>query len=955
MKQVNLFFLILLFYNCFGQTSDPILRLNTKMHLAKISSIDSDDEGQYILTVSNDKTAKIWDANTSSLLRTLRPPIDHGNEGMLFAGALSPDGRIAAVAGWTGKSGSEKNIYLFNPLNGVLLSRLSGVENVVQDLAFSPDGKFLAASLGSGYGVSIYYRENNNSTDFSLLKKLFGYEGDSYNISFSPDGLFASTCFDGYIRLYDNHFNLICREKGTGKKPFAIAFSPDGSNLAVSYLDINDVEVRTTRDLQLLYKPDPGKTDESAGFHNAISFSADGEYLFAGGLHKQKEGSNSKFVIRKWKDAGKGKYSDYPLCGNSITDIKELFSSKKRKNGIIFSGSQPEFGRMNLKGKNLYFKESELFHFPSNDPSHLKTNQTGNVIGFQAQEHDAIMFSVGDRNLMEEKADPEIESFTDENGNTIISNWQNSDHPFINDIKTDFLSPYEKCRSVDVGPYGDKIVFGANWSINCLDKNGTLLWNVPLQSTARAVNITPNGKAVVVAQDGIINWHSMKNGTLLLTLYIHTESKKWILFTPQGYYDASPGAENFIGWHLNNGPDHEAYFFPASKFRKKYYRPDVIDNVLISFDEAEALGTANKNSNRKQVTTAVGNMLPPVMNILSPHHNQEVNNEKVTLKYSVTSPGGESVISIKAMINGRPVDSQRGFKAIDENQGEINIIMPKEDATIQLLAENVHGWSSPAEVSLKWKGEPEELLKPTLYVLAVGVSNYENNDMNLKYAAKDAGDFVQTMKKQEGGLYKSVKTKILTDTDATKGNILDGLDWIVRETTSRDMAMIFLAGHGVNDNLGTFYFLPHEANLESMRRTCMMFTELKYTTSSIAGKVVAFVDACHSGGAMGGRRAVDINSLVNELSDVESGAVVFTSSTGKQYSLENESWGNGAFTEALIEGINGKADLFNKGKITIKSLDAWIAERVKALTNGQQTPTAVIPQSMSDFPIGIVK
>ncbi len=106
----------------------------------------------------------------------------------------------------------------------------------------------------------------------------------------------------------------------------------------------------------------------------------------------------------------------------------------------------------------------------------------------------------------------------------------------------------------------------------------------------------------------------------------------------------------------------------------------------------------------------------------------------------------------------------------------------------------------------------------------------------------------------------------------------------------------------------------------------MNFEELKQTVSSIAGKVVVFIDACHSGNVTGGRRGVggDINSLVNELSNTENGAITFTSSTGKEFSLEDPSWGNGAFTKALIEGLTGKAVITGKEKITIKSLDAYI-------------------------------
>jgi hypothetical protein len=49
-------------------------------------------------------------------------------------------------------------------------------------------------------------------------------------------------------------------------------------------------------------------------------------------------------------------------------------------------------------------------------------------------------------------------------------------------------------------------------------------------------------------------------------------------------------------------------------------------------------------------------------------------------------------------------------------------------------------------------------------------------------------------------------------------------------------------------------------------------------------------------------------AVVNELASAESGAIVFSSSTGRQYSQENPKWGNGAFTKGLVEGISGKAD-----------------------------------------------
>ena len=116
------------------------------------------------------------------------------------------------------------------------------------------------------------------------------------------------------------------------------------------------------------------------------------------------------------------------------------------------------------------------------------------------------------------------------------------------------------------------------------------------------------------------------------------------------------------------------------------------------------------------------------------------------------------------------------------------------------------------------------------------------------------------------------------------------------------------------------------------------------------------MDACHSGNVLGNsqRRAALIVQAVNDLTGAESGAIVFTSSTGRQFSLESADWNNGAFTKALVEGLNGRADLFNRQTITVRNLDAWIVNRVKELTRGQQAPTTIIPTGIPDFPIAIV-
>jgi hypothetical protein len=56
--------------------------------------------------------------------------------------------------------------------------------------------------------------------------------------------------------------------------------------------------------------------------------------------------------------------------------------------------------------------------------------------------------------------------------------------------------------------------------------------------------------------------------------------KRWILWTPEGCYDASPGAEDLFGFEIGGGEDQPAAFTPAAEMRWKYYKPDAVTRAL---------------------------------------------------------------------------------------------------------------------------------------------------------------------------------------------------------------------------------------------------------------------------------------------------------------------------------------------------------------------------------------
>jgi len=270
-----------------------------------------------------------------------------------------------------------------------------------------------------------------------------------------------------------------------------------------------------------------------------------------------------------------------------------------------------------------------------------------------------------------------------------------------------------------------------------------------------------------------------------------------------------------------------------------------------------------------------------------------------------------------------------------------------------LQAKNRHNFSEPAIIQLKWGGSTQPAVppKPKLYALVAGVSAYEAAELRLQYAAKDAYDFRDVLDKQKGGLYQDVELKVLTDKEAVQANVLEGLKWLQEKATPNDVAVLFLAGHGVNDSDGRYYFLPANASTKKLAETGVPFSKVREALAKITGKALFFVDTCHAGNVLGGRRrsADDQTRLINESSSAENGVVVFASSTSEQSSLEDDRWRNGAFTKALVEGFHGEAASKVTGLITVKSLDSWLSDKVEALTVGKQTPTTDYPKGTFDF------
>jgi WD40 repeat protein len=929
----------------------PVLRIETGMHSAAVKRVAVDPAERYMVSGAEDKTIRIWDLATGRLIRTLRPPISQGNEGKIFAVAISPDGRTIAGGGFTGPAGKANPIYVFDLDTGTMIRRIPGLPNVIHNLGYSKDGKFLAAALGGGNGIRVY-----RTTDYALVSEDKDYGERSQDLDFSPNLplRLVSSSYDGLMRLYsvgpDGSLRLLAKQRASGgKRPFGIRFSPDGRSIAVGFDDTAVVNVLSAADLSLQFSPD---TSRMSGDLVTTAWSKDGRFLYAGGTY----GAGGSPAVR-WANGGRGTRDEFRTADDTLMGLTAL-----RNGAIAFVSGDPAVGLVAPDGKQAWFHGPPLAIYRGlANGFQLSRDATRVAFAYLLDGRSPAWFSLRERSLKPEQFPAAQGAMPPVTQGLPITDWKNDLSPKLSG-KSLPLSEYEQSRCLAVAPDKRSFLLGADWNLRRFDAAGKPSWKIPIPEVAWGAHISGDGKLAVAALgDGTIRWYRYDTGAELLAFYPHPDRRRWVLWSPSGYYDASPGAEDLIGWHVNRGPDTAADFFPASRFRSTYYRPDVVARILDTLDEAQALRLADADSGRRQQQDSITRVLPPVISLISPADGGTFSTGSVTVRYSVRSPSGEPVTGVRALVDGRPLPATRRVvpAVFNDRAQEMQVEVPNRDCTISLIAENRFAASEPASVHLRWQGRPVPfIIQPKLYILAVGISAYRK-PYTLSFPAKDARDFVNALLPQKGKLYRDIESRLITDDKATKEAILDGLDWLEKSATQHDVAMVFLSGHGDNEQRSsTYFFMPINFNPERLKATAIAQSDILSTLQNLPGKALFFVDTCHSGNVLGGRARTlgsDLNALVNELAAAENGAVVFAASSGKQVAIERDEWGNGAFTKALVEGFSGKAAYNGAERITVNMLDLYISERVKQLTGGSQTPTTTKPKTINDFPVALAR
>ena len=198
------------------------------------------------------------------------------------------------------------------------------------------------------------------------------------------------------------------------------------------------------------------------------------------------------------------------------------------------------------------------------------------------------------------------------------------------------------------------------------------------------------------------------------------------------------------------------------------------------------------------------------------------------------------------------------------------------------------------------------------YALLVGIAGYRHL-RPLSKTTTDARDLHDLLAQSS---YPAANLALMLDEQATKAAISDKLDWLARRTTSEDTVLIFFSCHGAQ-RIGGFepgeYLCPVEADWYNLRATAISDEEFTTALRAIhAGRVIVFLDACHSGGVGEPKdAAVHLRAGLSEAAYARlaegRGRVVIASCRPDEVSWELRGMRNGLFTHCLLEGLRGAA------------------------------------------------
>jgi WD40 repeat protein len=927
-------------------------------HEASVKSVEYDPKGKHIISGGDDKSIRIWHVSTGEQIRALK-----GHDEPVNSVSLSLDGKYLLTGSWDG------TLRLWDVGKGRTLKVFKGHESCVNAVDFSPDGRFMVS--GSDDNTLRLWKPSKSEA----IRTFKGHKYSIACVAFSPDSKYVlSGSYDNTIRLWDVASGKEIRVfKGHNEPIRSVAFSQDG-RFAISSSNDKSVlmwEISTGRQI----RPFEGhkKSIRAVAFHpkgthvltgsgdgsmrlwevtsgkevrrfeghdrsvNCITFSPNAKYILSAGADK---------TIRLW-DA------------NTSREIRVLKGHRAAVNSIAFSptgkyfisGGDDKTLRLWETSTGKVIKVIDLFFHP------------GAFVAFSPEGIFVISSSHESFRVWEAATGKEINfvgGLSEELLGSVTSMAMSPDGKHIlcggadNQVMLWKVIPAKGTRSCRGFLRGHKgpvtsLAFGpaGKYALSGSEDRTIRLWDVSDGSlkkvleghddTVNAVAFSPDAKYVFSGGDDCsARLWNVESGEEIVSFH-YSRDGEWMLTTPDGYYACSPEGNTLLYYVYPSAME----TFTFEQFESRFKRPDII--------KARLTGNLNAGKPAPEMT------LPP--KIQMEDHLRVLETDSKSYPLTLTAAAPNIVKNVRIYVNGKPSLET----PVDAKQKEISLAIPLFAGAnrITAVAYDEKGFSSnPKYVDVICK--VADLAKPNLYVFAIGISNYPRlaSRWQLEFAHTDAQVLINSFLNQEGKLFGEVRYNLLSNEKATVDNIIEALD-ALSEISANDLAVIFMAGHGVKAKDGTFYFLTSTGSFEEPEKAGVSWTLLGQYLARIKGRAILLLDACHSGSIVT-ETIVPNDELAQQFFRGEHGGVmVFSASKGRQYSLESPDIGGGfgIFTYALTQSLGPRAkeaDTNSDGFVEFMELVDYVSQYVHRETNGEQTPWLSRKELFGDLPVAVV-
>ncbi len=498
---------------------------------------------------------------------------------------------------------------------------------------------------------------------------------------------------------------------------------------------------------------------------------------------------------------------------------------------------------------------------------------------------------------------------------------------------------------------------GADTSIRVWDAaNSKLLIKLEGHTGGVAtVTFSPDDRWIVSGSyDGTIRYWDRQTGKQVITIAA-TDGGRWLAITDRGFFAGSPGSEDLIS--VVRG--FESY--SVAQFRKHLYRPDLVEQLLkgdptrLYADAVHGLDLA------KILESGSAPQIEPL-----PGRKAEQANDTVRVTLRITDTGGGIGKGVDWRVNGvtsggdeaPPAASAEelasGFRIVSQTLR----VDPTQKNEIEVTAYNGEGLlaSAPYRLVVDPFGVTSAP-RARMFILSVGVSNYDNKDWSLKYAARDAADFASSMEAvAKGGPYEQVRLTVIPEAEATRGGIDAAFKKIKDDVRPTDVFILFVAGHGRTvQSTGTYYFLPRDLTFEGGKSVEDGIGQDQWQTwlkQIAAQKSILIFDTCESSAAAGLTRGEkERETAVDRLRDA-TGRSVITAARQAAYEGYKE---HGVLTYAILDALSEIAGQPST-EVDLYQLAAHVDREVpsisKSLFGVAQRPHNKIE---GNFPLGMRK